>query len=1075
MFRLASGVCLLTAVAFAQSDAEIGGTIRDASGASVPGVSVAVTKVDTRESRATVSNESGFFLLPLLRPGEYRIRLGKAGFKTLNQTGIVLAVNEQARMNFTLDVGGVVEEITVAASVPLLETATASRGQVIDNKKIVELPLNGRDYLQLALISTGAGSVPSGRMNTFSASGQRAYENTYLLDGVDNNTMQRASQARRAEVIKPSVEAIQEFKVLTNAYSAEFGRAGGGVVSVNIKSGSNELHGSLFEFLRNDKFDAKNFFDPAARKRPPFKRNQYGFAVGGPIRRDKTFFFGDWEATRIRESRTVLNSIPTPRQAAGDFAELLPANVIYDPYSYNAATRQRAPYANAAIPAARWDPVGAKLLSFYPKTNLPGITRNFLFNPPAPEDISRGDVRIDHAFSDRDRVYGRYSDSIDKVGSAPDMPGPAWGTNSLGTPFDHSGRAGMLTYNRIFGPTLLMEAKIAWNEIFTARKSQIDHNVNEQLGIKGVDTSIAGMGVFGVAGYTALGIGANVPNLSGSQNRQAIVNLTWIKGAHTLKWGTNLNWLQHFLNNPVNAQGNWNFDGRYTRDTVTLRGGNGAADLLLGAANTGTVTDWVWTDNRRPFYDFYVQDEWRIGRRLTLTPGLRYELHPEWVTRYNRGGNLDFTDRLRPVLKVYSEGSRFNRALVNTDRNDFAPRMGLTYQLGGKSVVRAGYGIYYGNSIGMVVSANNPPFYYGASLTPDPVIPSLFPRDGLPPNLRSPRNASNIGLGATDSNRRSPYNQQWNFTVQHQLPSEILLELGYVGASAHKIRRTYDINTPPPGAGGINNRRPVRNIVVPPDGISVGPLSDIGYETGNANQQYNSLQIRLEKRLARGLSLSGSYMFSKAISDGQGGASIGTTSNGPQDITNFRAERALADEHIKHRFVSSYVYDLPIGKGRTYLGGATGVLGAVTGGWTLAGIATMQSGLRVNLSVRGNPSNTGGTDRPNVAGSWFLDPGQRSIERWFDTSAFVANAPFTYGSVSRNAIGGPPLANFDLALYKQFQLTDRFRTQFRFEAFNATNTPAFDSPNAQVGNPNMGQISGAGRPRNLQLGLKFGF
>jgi hypothetical protein len=393
----------------------------------------------------------------------------------------------------------------------------------------------------------------------------------------------------------------------------------------------------------------------------------------------------------------------------------------------------------------------------------------------------------------------------------------------------------------------------------------------------------------------------------------------------------------------------------------------------------------------------------------------------------------------------------------------------LTYQLRQKTVIRAGYGVYFGNTIGMVVSSNNPPFYYGATLTPDPTIPSLFLRDGLPPNLLNPKNAANIGFGATDANRRSPYNQQWNLTIQQQLPSEILLEVGYVGANAHKIRRTYDINIPLPAAGAINTRRPVKTIAVPPDGTVIGPVADISYETGNANQKYNSLQVRVEKKLTMGLSLSGSYMFSKAISDGQGGASIGTTSNGPQDSRDFRAERALADEYFKHRFVGSYVYDLPFGRG------AHGVVHAIIGGWTTAGIVSLSSGLRVNLTVLGNPSNTGATDRPIVLHDWNLSAFERSLDRWFDNTAFARNTPFAFGNAARNLIGGPALTNFDLALYKQFRINERIRTQFRAEAFNATNTPAFGVPNAQVGNPSMGQISSADRPRNLQLGLKLVF
>ncbi len=892
------------ACVFAQSDAEFGGTVRDSSGASIPGVSVAITKLDTRAVRTAVTNEAGFFLLPLLPPGEYQARLAKEGFKPITQTGVVLQVNQQARVEIVMEVGAVAEEITVNARTPLLETASAARGQVIDNQKIVELPLNGRDYLQLALLSAGAGRVPAGRQDTFSASGQRAYENNYLLDGVDNNTMQRASQARRAEVIKPSVDAIQEFKVLTNAFSAEYGRAGGGIISVNLKSGTNELHGSVFEFLRNEALDAKNFFDPVNEPKPPFKRNQYGFAIGGPIRRNKTFFFGDYEGTRIRESDTSLINVPTAQQKTGDFSDL-PANVtLFDPFAYTAATRQRAPFPNRRIPAARVDPIGARLMGFYPEPNLPGLTRNYNFNPPTPENLDRWDVKLDHNFTDNDRVFGRYSDSTNPIPSVSSWPGAPW----FGTrPFRHTGRGGMAAYNRVVTRALLLEAKVSWNELFTAITSPVNKNLNQELGLKGVDTTLPGMAAFNPSGFAGLGVGAFNPNYSGSQNRQLIVNLTSIRAAHTLKWGINFNWLQHFLFNSQQSHGTFAFDGRYTRDPVSLSGGSPAADLLLGTALSGQVSNFVWLDQRRPFFDFFLQHEWRVTPRLTLTPGVRYEYHPEWVIRYNRGATVDFTAPANPVLTLFKDGSRFSRAGVHTDGNDIGPRFGFAYKLFANSVIRGGYGIYYGNQIGGVTPANNPPFQYGATLTPDPILPQLLLRDGLPLDLISPRNARNVGFNAIDPVRRSPYSQQWNLTIQHQLPSEFLVEIGYVGASARKIRRFYDINRPGPAPGPINGRRPVQSLRVPPENIAVGPAAGIEYETSNANQKYDGLQLRVEKRLAQGLSLSGSYVFSKTISDGQGGASVGTTSNGPQDIRNFRAERALADEHFPHRVVFNYV------------------------------------------------------------------------------------------------------------------------------------------------------------------------
>ncbi|MBI3208747.1 MAG: TonB-dependent receptor [Candidatus Solibacter usitatus] len=889
---------LFSANAFAQSDAEIGGTVRDASGALIPGASVTVVKLDTRASRTTTTNSAGFFAVPLLQPGSYQVRVTKEGFKQITQTDLTLQLNEQARLEFVMEIGSVVEEVRVTARAPLLETATAARGQVIDNQKIAELPLNGRDYLQLALISAGVGRLPpGGRYDTFSASGQRAQENTYLLDGVDNNNMQRAAQGRRAEVIKPSVDAIQEFKVLTNAYSAEYGRAAGGVVTVNLKSGSNQIHGALFEFLRNEKLDAKNFFDPPAQRRPPFKRNQYGFAVGGPVRRDKTFFFGDYEWTRIRESRTVNNTIPTPRLRGGDFSEL--ANLIYDPATYNRAANRRDVFPGNIIPSSRFDPVGVKLANYYPDPNKAGLTQNFLFNPPANENINRYDIKLDHNLSDNDRVFTRFSDSRNPVGATPSLPEPAFGGTTLATPFNHTGKNFMVGYNRAFSARLLMEFKAAWNEIFTVRSAPIDYNVNAKLGLKGVELSDPGMAQIDLTGYTSLGLGANIPNYSGSQNRQLIANFTSIHGAHTIKWGANLSFLQHFLTNSVNAPGQFQFDGRYTRDTMTLRGGNSLADMLLGASYNGNVSNWFWMDQRRPFLDFFVQDEWRITSRLTLTPGLRYELHPEWTGRYNKGANLDFSNLAAPKMILYQDGSRFSRSLVRTDTNDFAPRIGLAYRWREKTVVRSGYGIYYGNEVGGVVVSNNPPFQYSANVTPDPVVPGLFLRDGFPLDLLNPRNARNIAFASTDMGRATPYSQQWNFTVQREMPGELLLEVGYVGATSHKLRHTYNINTPPPGPGAVNARRPIQSMVIPPDNVVIGPVAAINFETGNGNQNYHGLQFRAEKRLTRGLSFTMGYIFSKTIGDQPGGfGGGGNTSVAEQDIRNFRAERALADEHI---------------------------------------------------------------------------------------------------------------------------------------------------------------------------------
>ncbi len=1072
----AAPLLVFASLGWGQTDAELGGTVTDASAAFIPDVSITVTHLDTGVTRTTTSNEQGYFVVPLLQPGDYSVNLVKDGFRAITQTGITLHVGESARINFSMDIGSVTEEVTVTAAAPLLETATPAQGQVIDNQKIVDLPLNGRDYIQLALLSSGAGAVPSGRFNTFSASGMRANQNNFMLDGVDNNSMQRAGQARRAEVIKPSIDAIQEFRLSTNSYSAQYGRGGGAIVNVSLKSGTNQIHGSVFEFLRNEELDAKNFFDPPDRPRPPFKRNQFGFAVGGPIVRDRTFFFADYEGTRIRESRTVNNTIPTPLQVRGDFSELLPGTRIYDPATYDAATNQRQAYPGNRVPSSSFDPVGSQVISYYPTPNKPGLTRNFLHNPPQPEDLNRWDAKVDHNLSASDRFFVRYSVSGNLVGSTPNLPEPAWGGGQRATPFNHDGTNILVNYNRVFSPTFIMEAKAAWNKLFTLRSSPIDVNVNQELGLQGVELADPGMAQFTVQGLQTIGLGSWIPNKSGSQNRQFISNFTWLRGAHTFKFGINFSWLQHFLNNSQNAHGVFIYDGGYTRNSETLKEGSSAADLLLGTTTRAQVSTWVWEDMRRPYYDAYVQDEWRISPRLTLNLGLRYELHPPWVDRKNNGANLDFSDRANPRIVLMQDGSRFSRALVDTDTNNFAPRLGIVYRLTEKTIVRTGYGLFFGNTNWKNVLATTPPHFYRAIVQTDRVSPTLLLRDGLPLDLISPQNARNIGAGPIDMNLPMPYTQQWNFSIQHQLPGQTLLEVAYVGSSSNRLSRIYDINVPLPGPGAVNRRRPVRTLLVPPNDVTIGPIAGLNYFERTANANYNSLQTRLEKRLTHGVSVLASYTWSKTISDGRGAGGVGGTSSlQPQNPHLLSAERSVSDEHFPHRFVASPIYQLPFGRGKRFLNDSNAAVNALLGGWSVASIVTLSSGGRANLSVRGNPANTGTSNRPNVVRDWRLDAGSRSLDRWFDTAAFERNAPYTYGNAARNLIEAPGLVNVDLAVYKAFSVSEDVSVQVRAEAFNLSNTPSFGRPNTQVGNRNFGQIGGAGRPRNLQFGMKVIF
>ncbi|MEP7367668.1 MAG: TonB-dependent receptor [Acidobacteriota bacterium] len=825
--------------------ARIIGTIQDQTGAVIPDAAVTFTNTGTNISLQTKSHANGNYESAPLRIGGYRVSVERSGFKRAVRDGIVLQIQQTAVIDIVLEVGQVSQEVEVTSAPPLLTLNEAAQGQVIDNRKMVELPLNGRDYIQLALLSAGANqSAPGARTGGFSGSGMRSTQNNYLLDGVDNNSAQIAYQGRQGEAVKPNVDAIQEFKVMTNAFSAEYGRATGAVVNVSLKSGTNKIHGTVFEFLRNEKLDAKNFFDLPNEPRPPFKRNQYGFSLGGPIRKSKTFFFGDYEASRIRESRTVNNTIPTQQMLSGNFAELLPGTNIYDPSTYSAATGLRQVFPGNVIPSARFDPVGSKIASLYPAPNKPGLARNYLYNPPNQTDRDHFDVKVDHTFSEKDSMYGRYSFQRDLEPKSPSLPPPAFGAGADTSDFTHTGHNMMLGYNHLFTPTFILSSKAAWNRLYTDREPPDDKAYNAVYGLKGVNTTIPGMAQFTMTGFTNLGLGATTPNLADSQNRQFISDFTWIKGKHSVKFGLNFSWLQAYLFNPQDALGVFAFDGSFTRNPKTSREGSAVADLMLGFPFQGQTSTFAYMNMRTPFYDFYLQDEWRVNNRLTLNFGLRYELHRPWVESRNLWANFDIdTNPGTPALVPATEGSRASRATINPDSNDFGPRFGFAYRATEKTVFRGGIGTYYAQYEGFGGAQFlevNPPFTYKALLTTNRITPTIQMVNGLPPDLVTPENAANIQTSSYDRNMRHGYSTQWNFSIQHELPGSVLVEAGYYGNSAHKLVRRLEGNYALPGPGNLNSRRRFKSILVPQDGVVVGPLAGIFRHQAIGNANFNS-------------------------------------------------------------------------------------------------------------------------------------------------------------------------------------------------------------------------------------------
>ncbi len=1059
---------LLTALAsnaFAQT-ATLTGRVTDSTGAVIPGVSVAATNLATSVERVTRTNEVGYYAIPLLPPGSYRISVTQDGFKSVSRAGVILEVDQKAAIDFQMEVGEVAERIEVTADAVQLNTVEASRGQVIENRRIVDMPLNGRDYIQLALLSAGTVQPIGGRYGGFSTAGQKTTQNNFMLDGIDNNGIELAGAQRRGEMIKPSIDAVQEFKVQTNAYAAEFGRAMGGVVNVTTKSGTNQFHGAAFWFLRNEELDAKNFFDPADRDKPPFKRNQFGFAAGGPIIPNKLFIFGDYEGTRIRESATITSTVPSQAMRQGDFSGL--GQPLNDPTT-------GAPFAGNIIPENRFDRLGSDLINLYPAPQNNNAANNFVNQSPDKEDQDRWDVRSDWNIGSKDTVFGRISWNDREFPAALALPPPAFGGGFDGTVTGWNIGG---SWNHIWSPNLIMNIRGGWNFAEFTRVNPAaagSANLNEQFDVPGVDrTQPGGFSNFGVSGFRNVGLGGFNPVDRDSQNRQIAGDATWIKGAHTIKFGANVLRSQNNIFNIRNEVGNFNFNGRFT--------GNGAADLLVGATNQLVWSNRLLVQLRSWNTGYFIQDDWKITPRLTLNLGARYELVLPFQEKNDKMGNFLIEDpnNVQLVLAgtpAAGDGRRA-RSLIKTDPNNIMPRVGFAYRVTEKTVIRGGFGMFYGyleptgDSEFLI---GNAPFAFGVTQTSSPTAPVFQLSDGPAPGSLELANATGLTFASFEQDPDNFYNAQWNFNIQHQLGQDWLVEVGYSGSKASHLLERFEGNFSPPGPGNLNAKRPIQSAEIPGVGI-VSPLGPVQFHQQAFNSNYQALVAKLEKRFSQGFTVLTSYTFSKTMGDTAcGGAAPGNAGGcGIQDPTNRRNERARDSQDFPHAFVLSGVWEVPFGRGRAFGSNWNSITDTILGGWSLGSIVSYASGAPFSPVVQGNPANTGSitvVNRPNVVGD--PDAGDRTVNRDFNTDAFVANNQFGLGNAGRNILRGRNQFNWDFSALKDFPIKERMKLQFRFEAFHFTNTPRFGNPGNVLGTPNFGVIGSAETPRNLQFGLKL--
>ena len=978
---------------------------------------------------------------------------------------VKVEIQHSTRIDVTLQVGGVNEQITVTSVAPLLQSEDAQIGTLIENKRVEDLPLNGRNFTQLTLLVPGttegtAGSYTStfglgtrGSGVAFSVNGQQSAYNQFLVDGVPAKENQHESNS-----ISPSVDAIQEFRVQTSNYSAEFGTEAGGQINLVTKSGTNSLHGSAYEFLRNDAFDGRNFFSGSTK--PELRRNQYGGTLGGPIRKDKTFFFGSYEGTRIRKGFTQTAFVPTPAERAGDFSDLLPGIIIVDPVTH-------VPFPQNQIPADRVSPIAADILqNFVPLPNAAlADGANFISNDTNKINVYQIIGRVDHRFSSNDNIFSRYIlEDVDNI-SPKLFPTDSFRQKSRGQNI-------ALSYDHIFSPTKLNEFKLAYNRF---RQNEVVGNafhrdVVSELGIIGLCEDPACWGVpqinAGLFGFGEHGLGQVVSGPRGWRSEVFHISDTYsyIRGAHAMKFGMTVERHRDTFPETIFPRGIFSFDGRFTNSDGTPNISTALPDFLVGLPQNSLAS----INEFNPYFsnsDLYpwFQDDWRVTPNLTVNLGLRYEWSGRPVSKNNTISNIDISASGAQLVTAQDHTSfGYPRSLVNNDNNNFAPRLGFAWTPGGQKryVVRAGYGVFYQRetSNSWIDLSINPPFIDQTSFNLTPAeAPSFDLHDpfALAPSIP-------LLLFAIQKNWRDGYVHEWNLDQQFSVTPNLVVDVAYVGNKAAKLPDVIPINEAVPGADpDPQARRPFQN------------FGSITFRTSEGSASYHALQARVERRFTNGLSFLASYTFSKTIND----QSLYESDTGaPQDIRNLKAEKGLAAQDVRHRFVVSYVYELPFGNGKRFSGSSTGVRELLIGGWQLNGITTFQDGQPFTVVMGFDNANVGdGTARPNQVANPVLSRGKRSVSHWFNTDAFVA-APFgTFGNAGRNNVIGPGLNDFDFSVLKNFKLSERKRIEFRAEIFNLFNHTNFTSVGTVIDTPSFGQLTASRDPRDIQFGLKFLF
>ena len=1079
--RTASLVCLSFAISgtlFSQQDmGVVTGIVTDVSGAVVAGARVVATDTETNETRTVETLASGSYTVGPLRLGTYDITVEKPGFKKEIWRGVAIHAQDRARLDFRLAVGQVSDAVLVTAETPLLDSETATLSNVVNEREIRELPLNGRNFQQLAWLSAGVLPSTQGRDATsgFNANGQQVTENNFILDGIDNNNNVMGMQDKKAQVIIPSLDAVSEFKLLTSNYSAEFGRNSGAVMIVSIKSGTNAFHGTAFEYLRNDYFDARNTFNyvqGADGKAHPTKlrQNQYGGTFGGPVIRNRTFFFGSYERFSQNNGQTLSGTVPTDAEKQGIFPTSLA--IIKDP-----TTGQ--PFPGNQIPTSRFDPTAAKMLSLWPESNFAGsgTRQNFVSNPAATLNRNSIDARVDHNFSDSDKLFVRFSHQTLDSNNGSIFPEPARGAGAnLYSINTNPAYSAALSYTKILRPTLINEFRYGFVRQLTNLHELTSTPLSDltaKYGINGIpgNSTLFGLPLFdfsGGIGFTGLGEPGSIPNFKIHQVHQYLDNIIWNRGNHSFKFGADIHFQRSDILGGNSSHGSFSFTGAFT--------GTSLSDFLLGLSNSATLSTSLIGEMRFRNYMFYAQDDWKVTPRLTVNLGLRYEFTTPWYEKHNNMNTLVLNPG--PAYNTiqsagYCGDSLSCRGLENLNLLNFAPRLGFAFQLDNRTVIRAGAGTFYGGQGALGANArqiNNFPYSRSVTLSSAGSTPALILKNGFPAGLLQTVNAppanSNWDVWAKDFPEPTIY--QWNFSVQREIFANLSLTAAYVGSSSNYLAGSYNYNGAMPGPPAtIALRRPIPQ------------WNTITLETPYGHSSYNGLNVQVERRYAAGLTLNAAYTWSHSIDNIP--ETFGSAAGDIQQTTDFNASRASSGFDVRQRIVISGVYELPFGKGRMLMNRG-GILNTALGGWQLTSIVSRQSGLPFDVTVANIQQRLGANNvgewRPDVVGNPDISNPSRNL--WFNPAAFaLPQGPagvWHYGNEGRNVLRANGLGNLDSGLMKIFDITERIHAQFRWEVFNVTNSPQYAAPVNGIDSPDLGKVqSTVNSPRQMQFSLRVRF